>query len=104
MKTTVINSPLGFIKIEGNDDGIFFLNFTDSISESTEVPLELQDAVTQLQEYFAGIRKDFTIKISPKERNFSKKFGNCFNKYHTEKPSVTLNFLMSMAIQKQYAL
>ena len=73
MKTTVINSPLGFIKIEGNNDGIFYLNFCDSTSESTEVPPKLQDAVTQLQEYFAGFRKEFNIKIAPQGTEFQQK-------------------------------
>ena len=73
MKTTVINSPLGFIKIEGNNDGIFSLNFCDSTSESPEVPPELEDAVTQLKEYFAGTRKEFTLKISPQGTEFQQK-------------------------------
>lgn len=73
MKTTVINSPLGFIKIEGNNDGIFSLNFCDSTSESTKFPPELQEAVTQLQEYFAGTRKEFNIKIAPQGTEFQQK-------------------------------
>ncbi len=76
MKTTVINSPLGFIKIEGNDDGIFSLNFTESTSQSIEVPSALQNAVTQIQEYFDGTRKDFTIKIAPQGTDFQRKVWN----------------------------
>lgn len=76
MKTTVISSPLGFIKIEGNDDGIFSLNFTDSSEESSVIPTELQDVVTQIQEYFAGTRKEFTIKISPQGTEFQQKVWN----------------------------
>ena len=76
MKTTVINSPLGFIKIEGNDDGISYLNFSDSTSESTEFPPEIQDAVIQIREYFAGNRKEFTIKISPQGTEFQQKVWN----------------------------
>ena len=80
MKTTVINSPLGFIQIEGNDDGIFSLNFTDSTTKSKEIPFILQDAVTQIQEYFDGSRKDFTIKMAPQGTEFQLNVWNLLQK------------------------
>ena len=73
MKTTVINSPLGFIQIKGDSDGIFSLNFTESTAESAEIPAELQDAVSQIQEYFAGKREEFDIKIAPRGTEFQLK-------------------------------
>ena len=76
MKTSVINSPLGFIKIIGNEDGIFYLNFCDSLQESPEVATELQNVVNQLQEYFAGSRREFTVKINPQGTIFQQKVWN----------------------------
>mgnify|MGYP003412177438 FL=1 len=76
MKTTVISSPLGFIKIEGNNDGIFSLNFTQSALQSDLIPNELQEVVVQLQEYFSGTRKEFTIKIAPRGTEFQQKVWN----------------------------
>ena len=73
----MINSPLGFIKIEGNSDGISFLNFLESSIEtpveSSEIPSDLQDVVTQLQEYFAGTRKKFDLKLAPQGTEFQQK-------------------------------
>ena len=73
MTTTVINSPLGFIKIEGDKDGIFSLNFTTSTVVDQDIPSVLENVVLQLQEYFAGTRKDFTVKIAPQGTEFQQK-------------------------------
>ena len=73
MTTTVINSPLGFIKIEGDKDGIFSLNFTTATVVDQEIPSVLENVVLQLQEYFAGTRKDFTVKIAPQGTEFQQK-------------------------------
>lgn len=80
MKTTVINSPLGFIKIEGNNDGISFLNFVESGVESSEIPSELQEVVIQLKEYFAGTRKDFNLKLLPQGTEFQQKVWQLLTK------------------------
>lgn len=70
MMTTVINSPLGFIQIVGNSDGILSLNFTDSSIESQEVPAVLHNAVSQIQEYFSGKRKNFSLRLCPQGTDF----------------------------------
>lgn len=70
MKSTVIKSPLGFIKIEGSSDGIFSLNFIETERHTEEIPAVLQEVVDQVQEYFAGTRKDFTVKIAPQGTDF----------------------------------
>jgi len=40
---------------------------------SVEIPLELKDAVTQLQDYFEGKRTDFDFKLNPKGTDFQQK-------------------------------
>lgn len=80
MKSTVIKSPLGFIKIEGNSDGIFSLSFIETASHTKEIPAVLQEVVDQIQEYFAGTRKDFTVKIAPKGTDFQQRVWKLLQK------------------------
>ena len=65
METCIIESPLGFTKIIGDTYGvtsITVLNAEEKISDI--IPIELEDCVLQLQEYFNGERKQFSFKIS----------------------------------------
>lgn len=75
MKTVIINSPIGFIEIVGDKDGlvsVIFLNSED-LNVSNNIPIELNDAVVQLQEYFEGKRKEFNLKLSPEGTDFQKR-------------------------------
>ncbi len=73
MKTAFINSPLGIIKIQGDENGISIISVLSEGELSTKIPKELQEAVSQLQEYFEGKRKDFDFKLNPKGTNFQQK-------------------------------
>jgi methylated-DNA-[protein]-cysteine S-methyltransferase len=73
MKTAFINSPLGIIKIQGDENGISIISVLSEGVLSTKIPKELQEAVSQLQEYFEGKRKDFDFKLNPKGTAFQKK-------------------------------
>ena len=73
MKTAFINSPLGIIKIQGDENGISIISVLSEGELSTKIPKELQEAVSQLQEYFEGKRKDFEFKLNPKGTNFQQK-------------------------------
>ena len=73
MKTAFINSPLGIIKIQGDENGISIISVLSEGELSTKIPNELQEAVSQLQEYFEGKRKDFDFKLNPKGTNFQQK-------------------------------
>ena len=73
MKTAFINSPLGITKIEGDENGIVVISILSEGEVTTEIPSELQEAVTQLQEYFEGKRTDFTFKLNPKGTSFQQK-------------------------------
>ena len=73
MKTAFINSPLGIIKIQGDENGISIISVLSEGELSTKIPNELQEAVSQLQEYFEGKRKDFDFKLNPKGTDFQKK-------------------------------
>jgi len=73
MKTAFINSPLGIIKIQGDENGISIISVLSEGELSTKIPNELQEAVSQLQEYFEGKRKDFDFKLNPKGTDFQQK-------------------------------
>ena len=75
METVYINSPLGITKIIGDQDGIAVISVADAGSEdiSAAIPEVLREAVSQLQEYFAGKRTDFNLKLNPKGTEFQQK-------------------------------
>ncbi|RSK41452.1 methylated-DNA--[protein]-cysteine S-methyltransferase [Mangrovimonas spongiae] len=73
METCVINTPLGYTKIVGDDYGINTITVLNSEEQETDIiPEILQDCVYQLQEYFEGKRKNFTLKLNPQGTNFQK--------------------------------
>lgn len=60
-------SPIGVIKIEGNNEGVSFIEFLDEYNgniDNKDLPIPIQEALLQLDEYFSGKRKDFQIKLS----------------------------------------
>ena len=77
METCIISSPLGFTKIVGDDDGIVSITVLNSEEKITDIiPVELEDCVFQLQEYFDGKRKAFDLKLNPEGTDFQKKVWN----------------------------
>jgi methylated-DNA-[protein]-cysteine S-methyltransferase len=73
MKAVFINSPLGITKIEGDENGIAVISVLSEGEVSKEIPQVLQEAVTQLQEYFEGTRTVFTFKLNPRGTGFQQK-------------------------------
>jgi len=74
MKIAIINTPLGFTEIQGDETGIFKIHIMDEEVEiSTSIPKELKKAVSQLEEYFDGKRTQFDFKLNPSGTEFQKK-------------------------------
>jgi methylated-DNA-[protein]-cysteine S-methyltransferase len=73
METVCIKTPLGFAEIIGDEDGITVIEVYDEGEISATIPVVLQEAVTQLKEYFEGNRKDFDLKLNPKGTEFQQK-------------------------------
>ena len=74
MESCIIKTPLGFTKITGDETGITSISVLNSEEKVTDViPEELEDCVIQLQEYFEGIRKQFSLKLNPEGTDFQKK-------------------------------
>ena len=74
MPTAFIQTPLGVTAITGDTFGVSRITvLNEEARPSATIPVELQDAVTQLQEYFKGNRSDFTFTINPDGTDFQKK-------------------------------
>ena len=74
MSTCNIKTPLGIAKLIGDEQGISsvtILNSNEIISDL--IPLELQDCVYQLQEYFQNTRDSFSLKLNPQGTDFQNK-------------------------------
>lgn len=77
METCIIKSPLGYTKIVGDEDGIVSITVLNSEENpSDSIPLELEDCVMQLQEYFEGLRTSFNLKLNPEGTLFQKQVWN----------------------------
>ena len=68
-----IKTPLGIAKIVGDEEGISIISILSEGELSITIPNELQEAVSQLQDYFSGKRNDFSFKLNPKGTDFQQK-------------------------------
>lgn len=74
METCIVKSPLGYTQITGNDHGIASLIVLNSEEKETDIiPVELEDCVHQLHDYFEGIRTQFDLQLNPEGTEFQKK-------------------------------
>ena len=73
METTYIKTPLGIARIEGDENGVSTISVLDQGTLSISIPEVLQNAVSQLNEYFEGKRNDFDFKLNPKGTEFQQK-------------------------------
>jgi methylated-DNA-[protein]-cysteine S-methyltransferase len=74
MEFCIFNTPLGFAKLEGDENGISSLTvLNNDHTVSDIIPEVLEDAVRQLEEYFKGERTEFSIKLNPQGTDFQKR-------------------------------
>lgn len=66
------NSTVGELTIVADESNIKAIYFGGFDSEKKLTPL-ISKAVTQLQEYFSGTRKEFSLPLSPAGTDFQKK-------------------------------
>ena len=72
--TTFYASPVGWLKIRGAAGGIEAIEFVDEeVQAGGEVPECLQECVQQLQEYFEGRRRTFSLRLRPAGTEFQKR-------------------------------
>lgn len=58
-------SPIGKLRIISNERDIIHIEFTDEYYKMAMIPTQIQNCIIQLDEYFAGKRKQFDIGINP---------------------------------------
>jgi len=74
IETTYYKTPIGVAKIEGSKKGISAVTVLDKeIVTSSLIPDCLKNCVQQLDEYFKGTRKEFSLKLNPQGTDFQKK-------------------------------
>ena len=73
MQTSYFKTPLGIAKIIGDENGISVISIADEGTVSETIPEVLQEAVSQLNDYFEGKRTDFNFKLNPSGTEFQQK-------------------------------
>ena len=77
MESCIVKSPLGYVKIEGDSDGISSVSVLNSVERESEIiPKNLEDCVLQLHEYFGGTRTVFNLKLNPSGTSFQRQVWN----------------------------
>lgn len=77
MEECIIKSPLGYTKIVGDEEGVSSVVVLNSEEKTTDIiPVELEDCVIQLNEYFSGDRTLFDLKLNPEGTTFQKQVWN----------------------------
>lgn len=74
MLQAYIKTPLGIAEIAGDEKGISKISILDvEMGELPEIPIDLKEAVFQMEDYFLGKRNNFTFKLNPHGTEFQKK-------------------------------
>lgn len=74
---TSMQSPVGYLRIDGDDGGITAVNFVEEDPGQSEyVPDCLKTCRLQLQEYFDGKRKVFDLPLKPQGTDFQGQVWN----------------------------
>ena len=65
------SSPVGILEIKSTESHITQLLFKESAKTSSEnIPAVMKECIRQLDEYFSGNRKDFTLPLAPEGTTF----------------------------------
>jgi len=72
MEVAYYSSPLGPIEITGGDQGLTSVSFVENIPENHFIPSSLVESISQLDEYFSGKRKEFSVALAPEGTSFQK--------------------------------
>ena len=74
METAYLETPIGWARIEGDEQGLKSVSVLDDAPQNLDVvPEILEEAVYQLREYFEGNRHDFDLKLNPEGTSFQHK-------------------------------
>lgn len=71
MSIVYYSSPVGILEIKSTESHITQLLFKESAKASSEnIPAVMKECIRQLDEYFSGNRKDFTLPLALEGTNF----------------------------------
>ena len=74
METAIIKTILGFTEIIGDENGISSIHvFDEEQKVYKKIPVSLQEAINQIQDYFGGNRTNFDFKLNPKGTDFQQR-------------------------------
>lgn len=73
VQRAVISTSIGNIELEGNDGAVTGLAFTSKPFEAPPAGSVLEEAARQLDEYFKGQRKEFTVPLEPHGTSFQER-------------------------------
>ncbi|MBN2572000.1 MAG: methylated-DNA--[protein]-cysteine S-methyltransferase [Ignavibacteriales bacterium] len=77
METAYYQSEIGLIRITSENEYITSLDFVENkTAYSPTIPDSLKECITQLDEYFKGKRKEFTLKLKVEGTEFQKSVWN----------------------------
>jgi len=73
IQKTYFESPIGRIEISGDEKGISSVEFFEDRKNISRNTGHLKNCLKQLDEYFSGKRKSFSLKLNLKGTEFQKK-------------------------------
>ena len=73
IQKTYFESPIGMIEISGDKKGITSVEFSDDRKNDSKNTGHLKNCFKQLDEYFSGKRKSFSLKLNLKGTEFQMK-------------------------------
>ena len=79
--TRYMNSPVGWLKLQSTELALTAVSFdAEKAEDSTDQPKILIETESQLQEYFAGKRKNFNLQLAPEGTGFQQKIWELVQK------------------------
>lgn len=72
MAKMTIPSPLGKIIVSADEVGICSLDFDENAPKCQESNVHIEQLIVELDEYFKGKRKDFSVALNPKGTTFQR--------------------------------
>ncbi len=71
-----LKTPIGYVEVTGSEKGITSLHFLDFRVRPRHVPPALKECIAQLDEYFHGSRKEFSVKLDLQGSEFQLRVWN----------------------------
>lgn len=72
MAKMTILSPLGKIIVTADEVGICSLDFDENVPKCQESNTHIEQLIVELDEYFKGKRKEFSVALNPKGTSFQR--------------------------------